>query len=43
MNICLTWFTIGVLGEPIYNINRFVLQGNGKIVEFVKFEPIKGL
>jgi hypothetical protein len=24
-----TWFFISGLGEPKYNINRFVLQGNG--------------
>ena len=33
MNRCFTWFPIGGQENPIYNINRFVLQEMGRIVE----------
>ena len=34
MGRCFTWFPNWLVQEnPIYNINRFVLQGSGKIVE----------
>ena len=29
MSICLTWFPIGGIGEPIYTINRFIIQELG--------------
>ena len=29
MSICLNWFPISGLGEPIYTINRFDLQESG--------------